>query len=79
MHPAPPDIQTKIFVRIPRPLIERLNADLRKVIAERDAGAWLRSTDVAPKQLTSSHYWARLKAEVATIDDLIRQFNIKLD
>ena len=63
----------------PRPLVERLNADLRKVVAEPETGAWLRSVGVAPEQLTSAQYGARLKTEVATIDDLIRKFNIKLD
>lgn len=63
----------------PRPLVERLNADLRKVVAEPETGAWLRSVGVAPEQLTSAQYAARLKTEVATIDDLIRKFNIKLD
>lgn len=63
----------------PRPLVERLNADLRKVVAEPETGAWLRSVGVAPEQLTSAQYGARLKTEVVLIDDLMRKFNIKLD
>ena len=63
----------------PRPLVERLNADMRKVVAEPETNAWLRSAGVAPEQLTAAQYSARLKTEVAQIDDLMRKFNIKLD
>lgn len=63
----------------PRALVDRLNADLRKVVAEPETSAWLRSVGVAPEQLTAAQYSARLKTEVAQIDDLMRKFNIKLD
>jgi len=63
----------------PRTLVERLNADLRKVVAEPATNAWLRSVGVVPEQLSATQYETRLKAEVAQIDDLIRKFNIKLD
>ena len=63
----------------PRALVDRLNADLRKVVAEPETSAWLRSVGVVPEQLTAAQYSARLKTEVALIDDLMRKFNIKLD
>ena len=63
----------------PRALVDRLNADLRKVVAEPDTDAWLRSVGVSPEQLTAPQYSARLKTEVAQIEDLIRKFNIKLE
>ena len=63
----------------PRPLVERLNADLRKVVTEAATQAWLRSVGVAPETPTASQYSERLKTEVAQIEDLMRKFNIKLD
>lgn len=63
----------------PRPLVERLNADLRKVVADPATAAWLRSVGIAPETPTVAQYEARLKAEVREIEDLMRKFNIKLD
>ena len=65
--------------KTPRALVDRINADVRKVLAEPATDAWLRAAGIAPEQLTAAQYEARLKTEVAQIDDLIRKLNLKLE
>jgi len=63
----------------PKALVDRLNADLRNVVADPGTNAWLRSVGIDPETPSTEQYQARLKSDVKAIDDLIKKFNIKLD
>ncbi len=63
----------------PSELVDRINADLRKVIADPATNAWLKSVGIVPEQLSASQYEARIKKEVTEIAELIRKLNIKLE
>jgi hypothetical protein len=58
--------------------VDRINADLRKVVSDPETGAWLKSVGIAPEPLTAVQYEARMNKDVGEVQ-LIRELNIKLD
>ena len=63
----------------PAPLVARINADIRKAVADPEMKQHLAIDGVEPSQLTPEQYKARLISEVAQLEKLIRRLNIKVE
>ena len=63
----------------PRPIIDRLNAELGKAMSDPDVAAKLSAQTLDPAHRSPEELTQRLKADYETIGKLFRQFNVKLD
>ena len=70
-----------VFTRAgtPRPIIERLNADIRKVMHEPDFLELLAQTATITANLTAGEYQARWKRETSQLQQLIVKANIRFE
>ena len=64
---------------MPRPIVDRLNAELRKVVAEPGVAAQLRKMGIEPAPNSPEEFTAILKSELAKIDKVITSANLKVD
>ena len=64
---------------MPRPVVDRLNAELRKVVAEPAVAAQLRKMGIEPAPTSPEEFTAILKSELAKIDKVITSANLKVD
>jgi tripartite-type tricarboxylate transporter receptor subunit TctC len=64
----------------PRALVDRLNADLRSVVAEPEISAWLKSSGITPElKMTASEMETLMKREVAEVKDMLVKFKIEIE
>ena len=63
----------------PRPIVDRLNAALNKVVLSPALSNTLEKAGAEPAQSTPDEFAATLKKEVASWGKVIRDANIKLD
>jgi tripartite-type tricarboxylate transporter receptor subunit TctC len=63
----------------PRPIIDRLNAEIGKALSDPDTVAKLSAQTLDPAHRPSDDVAQRLKADYETIGKLFREFNVKLD
>ena len=63
----------------PRPIIDRLNAELGKAMSDPDVAAKLSAQTLDPAHKSPEELTQRLRSDYETIGKLFRQFNVKLD
>ena len=63
----------------PRPIIDRLNAELGKALNDPDVASRLSANTLDPAHKTPEELAQRMKADYETIGKLFREFNVKLD
>jgi len=63
---------------MPRPVVDRLNADLRKVLAEPNVVAQLQKMGIEPTPTSPEEFTTILKSELAKIDKVITSANLKI-
>jgi tripartite-type tricarboxylate transporter receptor subunit TctC len=63
---------------MPRPIVDRLNAELRKVLAEPKVVAQLRNMGIEPTSTSPEEFTAILKSEMAKIDKVITAGDLKI-
>ncbi|MCC6195137.1 MAG: tripartite tricarboxylate transporter substrate binding protein [Burkholderiales bacterium] len=64
---------------VPRPIVDHLNADLRKVVADPEARAQLLAMGLEPAPSSPEELGALVKADIGKIDKLIKTANIKIE
>jgi tripartite-type tricarboxylate transporter receptor subunit TctC len=63
----------------PRPIIEKLNAELRRAISSEDIQKRLVAEGTEPEASTPEEYAANLEREEAKWADLIKKLGLKFD
>ena len=63
----------------PRPIVDKLNSDLRKVLADRDVASKLEAQTLDPMPMTPEQFGAFIQAELSRYVALARERNIRLD
>ena len=70
-----------VFVRAgtPRPIVDRLSTDIRRVMAEPSMTEWLNGVMTVTSPLTPEEFQARIADEVRRFGALIQKANIRLE
>jgi tripartite-type tricarboxylate transporter receptor subunit TctC len=63
----------------PRPIVEKLNEELRKVLADRGVAAKLSAQTLDPMPMTTEQFAARLKSDYAKYEKVVRISGAKLE
>ena len=64
---------------MPRPVVDRLNADLRKVLAEPKVAAQLRNLGIEPTPTSPEEFAAILKREMTKIGKIVASAKLKIE
>jgi tripartite-type tricarboxylate transporter receptor subunit TctC len=63
----------------PAAIIQKINTDLMKIVAEPKFNAWLISVGIAPEQLSAKQYQEQTAQEISKIEKIVKTSNIKLN
>jgi tripartite-type tricarboxylate transporter receptor subunit TctC len=63
---------------MPRPIVDRLNAELRKVLADPKVAAQLRNMGIEPTPTSPEEFAVILKSEMAKIEKIVTSANLKI-
>ena len=63
----------------PTAIIQKINADLVRIVAESKFNAWLISVGIAPEQLSAKQYQDQTAQEISKIEKIVKSSNIQLN